>query len=673
MRFKRIRIENFGPFKQPAVIDFKDRDGVSIVWGRNGRGKTTILNAFNFVLNKTVKDRSGETNNFISFINESGRDEGKFSYKVTLDLEENGKNYRIVRSLSKLPSVDIPKTDNDVRINLEVNEDGNIISTADAEHFVSSIMTKEVSRFFLFDGELLTEYEELLNESSTTGGSIKKSIEQILGMPILTYGEIDANSAAANIATAARKVAQNEDTVKQYTKKVEEKTESLNYQIEELNRLIEQRDAAIEEKNKYEQLASETQKLREAFEKKQGIIEKMNYQEEIYTTEKKEISAILNDSLKWMVFPIIDTKHNVVKQQITNLRNKERESKGQEKVIEFIQRAIDESSCPVCDHEIDHSELELLKQKIEQYKMQNEGLTDEEKQKLYTLTKTDLIYDKNTDKYDRAKEINDRYSKYVSARTRYSDLQQNDLKEVDYDIEEYKKSASGSDELEAIEYYNKATADALQIAILNQGIEEANKVIEQTNNDITRLNRTIISKSQNKDVVLANKKVEFANNIAAIFGEGIDLYRDKLSRDVEKDATEIFMAMNTEADYGGLKINENYGLTIVRKSDGKPVIKRSAGWEHMVAFALIGALHKNAPFDGPVIMDSPFYRLDSTNKASMVKALPLIANQVLMLPYPGEINEVTTRNDLKGDIIQELEIARISSNESIIKELRNNE
>lgn len=77
MRFKRITVENFGPFKNPTSIDFTERNGVSIVWGRNGRGKTTLLNAFNFVLNGTVKDRDGNVDNFLSFINEAGMDEGK--------------------------------------------------------------------------------------------------------------------------------------------------------------------------------------------------------------------------------------------------------------------------------------------------------------------------------------------------------------------------------------------------------------------------------------------------------------------------------------------------------------------------------------------------------------------------------------------------------------------
>ena len=217
MRFRKITVENFGPFKNPTSIDFTARNGVSIVWGRNGRGKTTLLNAFNFVLNGTVKDRDGNVDNFLSFINESGIDEGKYTFKVTLDLEDNGKEYRIVRSIAVVPGVDRPTSNSDLYTVLRVNESGSILSSADSEHFVKGIMTKEVSRFFLFDGELLTEYEELLNENSVRGGSIKSSIEQILGMPILTYGASDSDMAASTIATEARKVAQNEQAVSKYT------------------------------------------------------------------------------------------------------------------------------------------------------------------------------------------------------------------------------------------------------------------------------------------------------------------------------------------------------------------------------------------------------------------------------------------------------------------------
>jgi DNA sulfur modification protein DndD len=50
---------------------------------------------------------------------------------------------------------------------------------------------RALSRFFLFDGELLQEYEELLIEGSEQGRQIKESIEQVLGVPALINGRAE--------------------------------------------------------------------------------------------------------------------------------------------------------------------------------------------------------------------------------------------------------------------------------------------------------------------------------------------------------------------------------------------------------------------------------------------------------------------------------------------------
>ena len=44
LQFTGLVIENFGPFKGTQTVDFVDADGVTIIWGNNGRGKTTLLN-----------------------------------------------------------------------------------------------------------------------------------------------------------------------------------------------------------------------------------------------------------------------------------------------------------------------------------------------------------------------------------------------------------------------------------------------------------------------------------------------------------------------------------------------------------------------------------------------------------------------------------------------------
>ncbi|MBQ6174854.1 MAG: hypothetical protein IJK28_09540 [Clostridia bacterium] len=173
--------------------------------------------------------------------------------------------------------------------------------------------------------------------------------------------------------------------------------------------------------------------------------------------------------------------------------------------------------------------------------------------------------------------------------------------------------------------------------------------------------------SNNKDVLLANKRLEFVESIQSIFSETVDVYRDMLRENVERDATELFLAMSDEEDYSGLSINQNYGLSIMLRDSGKAVPNRSAGWEHMVAFALIGALHKNAPFEGPIIMDFPFSRMSTKNKRNMMKAVPLLSAQVMLLVFPGEIDPSTTRQDIGRSIIQECTLQRITATHTHIE------
>lgn len=75
-------------------------------------------------------------------------------------------------------------------------------------HVLKVIMPDEVSRFFLFDGELLQEYEELLLEGTEVGSKIKDSIETILGVPVLTNSAIDSQSILDDYRKAKNKIAQ---------------------------------------------------------------------------------------------------------------------------------------------------------------------------------------------------------------------------------------------------------------------------------------------------------------------------------------------------------------------------------------------------------------------------------------------------------------------------------
>ena len=158
----------------------------------------------------------------------------------------------------------------------------------------------------------------------------------------------------------------------------------------------------------------------------------------------------------------------------------------------------------------------------------------------------------------------------------------------------------------------------------------------------------------------AKRRVELCEQIYNIFEQGVHAYRDKLKKDVEHDATELFVKISNDPDYVKLEINDNYGLSIIHRS-GIKVPLRSAGYEHIVALALIGALHKNAPLRGPIIMDSPFGRLDPGHKDKITRALPSMSEQIILLAYTHEIDEQTARATLGTMLNNEYRLARVTS------------
>ena len=40
LKFTSMTINNFGPYEGEQTIDFGDGDGVTLIWGDNGHGKT---------------------------------------------------------------------------------------------------------------------------------------------------------------------------------------------------------------------------------------------------------------------------------------------------------------------------------------------------------------------------------------------------------------------------------------------------------------------------------------------------------------------------------------------------------------------------------------------------------------------------------------------------------
>ena len=144
MRIRTVTIEGFGPFKERQHVDFRefDADGLFLIAGETGVGKTSILDAIAYALyNKTPRwdnvSAAGASNAVRSDF--CGVDDPT---EVIVEFETNGREFRVTRS----PEFDRPKkngvgtTRQNARIVVEVLEGDTWVGKATKEREAAELV-----------------------------------------------------------------------------------------------------------------------------------------------------------------------------------------------------------------------------------------------------------------------------------------------------------------------------------------------------------------------------------------------------------------------------------------------------------------------------------------------------------------------------------------------------
>lgn len=656
LQFTGLVIENFGPFKGSQTVDFVDANGVTIIWGNNGRGKTTLLNIIRYALFGKYQNRRGVDVDLPSLANLEGKKDGKYDFKVVLKMLNDGVRYELTRQYVVRRGILHPKKNDDYEEYVFLKKEGAILSPDQREHELNLIMPHEVSRFFLFDGELLQEYEELLMEGTQTGTTIKESIEQILGVPVLTNGAIDTAAALVEYRKEKNKTAQSNAQTQKIAAQMAALEAEKQEHTPELSRLREAYNAELDNKTKLEDEAQQSEHVSTLLKNLEDLetdIESKNRNRNAILTS---IVSATGEAWKGLVSSRVDSILAEVNVQLKALEDRESAHKVASHFMKEMENAVINHHCELCDQDIPDDKLEAMAAKITLESSEFGGLTEDEVKLLQTLRvrKSTL----QSMKADSKKEI----LELLEAQLATLEVELDDAIRQKKTVREELERHGDIEELSKDSKENvKQLATCLKkIDNLKDGIQQERDKIKEVESALATLEEKLNKVSTDFETQLAKRKVELCEEINKIFEEGIASYRDKLKDDVERDATELFIQISNDPDYTSLKINDNYGLYMVHSS-GEIVPLRSAGFEHVVALALIGALHKNAPLRGPIIMDSPFGRLDPTHKSNITKVLPKMSEQIILLAYTHEIDEQIARDTLGTVLKREYRLQRYSS------------
>ena len=258
LHLERLEVEGFGPFSERQTIAFPRESGVTVVYGENMRGKTSLLNAIRYAFFGTVLGRGARERRLHTISNRHRAAEGQFGFSVALTFSHGGQQYELVRDCS--PSVEVPSSDDDYVQSVLLRRGNAALGPQERDKALNVIFPKEISRFFLFDGELLQEYEELLINESEAGHRISEAIERILGVPVLKRGRAHLTQLADDADKVAAKEASKRQETQALGTALEQATERKEQQQKELVRLQSQLGQLQKEKGEIEQALQSVQK-----------------------------------------------------------------------------------------------------------------------------------------------------------------------------------------------------------------------------------------------------------------------------------------------------------------------------------------------------------------------------------------------------------------------------
>ena len=286
MLLKSIKLENFRQFRNES-IDFAQGEGgknVTIIIGENGTGKTTFAQAFFWCLyGETEFSDKIILNKMVATEMTPGSEE---KVRVTLALRHGEVDYTLIRGQAyRKDYSNKVKGDNTV-FDIAVKDASGItsyIKKSQCEAEVKSILPKELSRYFFFDGERI----EKMSKDISTGKKATDFAEAVKGLlglnaMISAIGHFNPKSRYGVIGSYEKSFDSRSNT----------KIQEYSAKIDKCNTRLEEIDAALEELDA-QKAAAETRKSEKVIELKQySEGEKLQKQKENLQKQIDEITRM---------------------------------------------------------------------------------------------------------------------------------------------------------------------------------------------------------------------------------------------------------------------------------------------------------------------------------------------------------------------------------------------
>ncbi|UYP32239.1 AAA family ATPase [Pseudomonas sp. Z8(2022)] len=635
MKLKKLTIRNFRQFYGEVSISFStdDQASVTVIHGENGAGKTSLLNAFKWVLyGATDFDTNNENILSEKAIAEAAQD-STIVMSVTLEFDDDGATYTAHREqkFAKGAGLHVESLGPSVPSLTLIDSAGLSRRSSNPGSQLNQILPEDMHSYFFFNGERI---EKLAYNSAST--QVREAIKALMGLNILDRAEKQLkNSVVRHFNKEAKDSSSGNmtallDEQSRLTDKIQKKEEEISGWKKTLSEIDLEIEAIDKRLHSIEAIA-EKQKRREELENQLEQIKK----------DKDDASSALNKNVTERGFlAFIDTELTEVKQYLDEMRIRgEMPSKVK---ATFIDDLIELGKC-ICGQPLEPgsecvSTLESYKTTIKDNGVEEQFMTlFGDMSHLQTARKALFA------------NINELMNRLADLGNRRQDL----LGKID-ELGEEIKGVEDSAKLETRRMELKARSKQLYDNCL-LGEHQKSAWEDQLKDKDKEIEKELANTNQ---ADLSQRRKQLAKEVADTIGELHEAMAHKVRSDLSKKVDDTFRKIMRK-DYWA-EIDDDFTLKIFKNIEGhgkQPVLEKSTGENQITSLCFISSIvntakewaSKPSVFQKggiyPIVMDSPFGALDPEYRQKVATFIPALADQVIVM---------VSKSQWRGEVESEL-------------------
>lgn len=613
MRISQIEFENFRNFKGYGKINCATDGKVTIIYGKNGDGKTTLHQLFQWVFYGEVHFNKTTTDKLYNLNFESEQEyNSTFNVMGRIDFEHMGTKYSLTRTITYRKDLDSSsKVSEELELNhLDSNDDWRRIDRP--QETIEKLLPSGLSEYFFFDGENMIA--DLRVKGKDSARNLRKALYSIFDLDILEtaldhIGDTNLKTTVlGKLYLTKSNISSNSDinATKTDIENVEGKLEEIENLIEESKKEKERKKELISKIS--EQIGSTKSKEDYESERRSLVKQRDTFLDNINSEKSQFGDMVINEFPQLLISKTIEDAKKRIHLKVEDSKLPHGLDK---RLIKYL-TLLSTSKC-ICGRELTEEHKEHISNFLNMmppnsYDNMYNNFSAQAKQwgKGYSREKIESYIKHVIENQEQANQCD--------TRIRVLDEDEKNSKDIEDLIVDRKNAEARVNELEDI--LNDARVNKSKFEMfLHKKMKEYDKLTEQT-----------------KTNQIAMHKIEIMKAVKEYFRECLDEESEKYSKLLQKNIQDLLNDMLTSRR--SVSVSTEFAVKV---TDSYKDESKSEGQFAVVSFAYIGGILKLVSDveslsgkEYPLVLDGPFSKLDADQRQNVIDCIPKFAPQVIL-------------------------------------------